>query len=130
MKPSVASSHLLAKLITGICLTVWSSLPLSVASAGERSAFIANPEAGADDIIVRGKLGGNIFGFEVDPNGTEGLLCEEVGNPDGTLTATVETFNQATGKIIRVLSKATSQDDFIAWTVAGSVGLYEREHVM
>ena len=80
-------------------------------------------------MIVRGKLGGLIFGFEIDPNGTEGLLSEAVLNDDGTVSARVETFNQATGKIIRVLGRTESQDDFIAWTVAGSVGLIEREKV-
>nr|MBA3543873.1 hypothetical protein [Chthoniobacterales bacterium] len=99
------------------------------AHAGDIPKFQPNPNAGAGDVIVRGKFGGNIFGFEVDPNSTEGLLCEAVGNPDGTVLAAVETFNQSTGKIIRVLSKSESQDDFIAWTVAGSIGLYEREHV-
>jgi len=70
-----------------------------------------------------------IFGFEVDPNGTEGLLCEAVSNPDGTVSARVETFSQATGRIIRVLAKSESQDDFIGLGVAGSVGLIEHEHV-
>jgi hypothetical protein len=98
-------------------------------AAVEAPQFRAHPDSGPVDIIVRGKFGGNIFGFEVDPNGTEGLLCEAVGNPDGTVTAAVETFSQATGKIIRVVSKSNSQDDFIAWTAAGSIGLYEREHV-
>ncbi len=63
--------------------------------------FQPNPNVGPGDVIVHGKFGGNIFGFEIDPNGTEGLLCEAVGNPDGTVTAAVETFNQATGSIIR-----------------------------
>jgi hypothetical protein len=65
----------------------------------------------------------------LDPNGTEGLLCEAVGNPDGTVTAAVETFNQATGRIIRVLGRTNTQDDFIGWSVAGSIGLFEHEHV-
>ncbi len=97
-----------------------------VSFAGE---FQPNPNAGPGDVIVRGKLGGLIFGFEIDPNGTEGLLSEAVLNDDGTVSARVETFNQATGKIIRVLAKTESQDDFIALDVAGSVGLIEREHV-
>ena len=91
--------------------------------------FQPNPNVGPGDVIVRGRLGGNIFGFEVDPNGTEGLLCEAVGNPDGTVTAAVETFDQATGKIIKVLKQSNTQDDFIAWSVAGSIGLFEHEHV-
>jgi hypothetical protein len=91
--------------------------------------FQPNPNVGPGDVIVHGKFGGNIFGFEVDPHGTEGLLCEAVGNPDGTVTAAVETFNQATGRIIKVLGKTNTQDDFIAWNVAGSVGLFEHEKV-
>jgi hypothetical protein len=95
----------------------------------DQSRFQVNPNAGAGDVIVRGKLGGLIFGFEVDPNGTEGLLCEAVSNSDGTVSARVETFRQATGRIVRVLAKSESQDDFIALGVAGPVGLFEHEHV-
>src|SRR5213080_146277 len=101
----------------------------SPAHASDESSFQVNPNAEAADVIVRGKLGGLIFGFEVDPDGTEGLLCEAVSNPDGTVSARVETFSQATGRIIKVLTKSESQDDFIALGVAGSVGLVEREHV-
>jgi hypothetical protein len=97
--------------------------------ASENSRFQVNPDVGAGDVIVHGRLGGLIFGFEVDPNGTEGLLCEAVSNPDGTVSARVETFSQATGRIIRVLAGSESQDDFVALGVAGSVGLVEREHV-
>ncbi len=97
--------------------------------ASDQSGFQVNPNAEAGDVIVRGKLGGLIFGFEVDPDGTEGLLCEAVSNSDGTVSARVETFSQATGRIIRVLDRSESQDDFIAWAVAGSVGLIEHEHV-
>ena len=101
----------------------------SLSRASDQSTFQANPDAGAGDVIVRGKLGGLIFGFEVDPNGTEGLLCEAVSNPDGTVSARVETFSQATGRIIKVLARSESRDDFIALGVAGSVGLVEREQV-
>jgi hypothetical protein len=101
----------------------------SLTRASDQSSFQVNPDTGASDVIVRGKLGGLIFGFEVDPDSTEGLLCEAVSNPDGTVSARVETFSQATGRIIRVLAKSESQDDFIALGVAGSVGLIEHEHV-
>jgi len=97
--------------------------------ASGQQAFQINPNAGAGNIIVRGKLGGLIFGFEIDPDGTEGLLCEAVLNSDGTVTAAVETFNQATGRVIRILRKTDTRDDFIGWSVAGSVVLFEQEHV-
>jgi hypothetical protein len=101
----------------------------SSSRASDQSSFQVNPNAAAGDFIVHGKLGGLIFGFEVDPNGTEGLLCEAVSNPDGTVSAAVETFRQVTGRIMRVLARSESQDDFIALAIAGSVGLVEREHV-
>ncbi len=83
----------------------------SLTHASDQSGFQLNPNAGSGDVIVHGKLGGLIFGFEVDPDGTEGLLCEAVSNPDGTVSARVETFSQATGRIIRVLAGSESQDD-------------------
>ena len=116
----------LARPVVFVCLFGSFVGAADVSFAGE---FQPNPNAGPGDVIVRGKLGGLIFGFEIDPNGTEGLLSEAVLNNDGTVSARVETFNQATGKIIRVLAKTESQDDFIALDVAGSVGLIEREHV-
>jgi hypothetical protein len=84
---------------------------------------------GAEPIIVRGKLGGLIFGFEIDPFGSEGLLCEALINPDGSVTSAVETFDQDTGEILRVIRRSTSQDDLIALGIAGSVGLIEHEQV-
>lgn len=102
------------------------ALPADGASP-ERS--FSNSETGAGDVIVHGQSGGLIFGFEIDPFGTEGLLCEAVLNSDGTVSAAIETFDQTTGEIIRVLKSSRSQDDFVALGVAGSVGLVEREHV-
>jgi hypothetical protein len=101
----------------------------SLTRASDQPGSQPNPNDEAGDVIVHGQLGGLIFGFEVDPNGTEGLLCEALSNPDGTVSARVETFSQTTGRIIRVLAASESQDDFIALGVAGSVGLVERERV-
>jgi hypothetical protein len=101
----------------------------STTRGSDQSGIQVNPDGEAGDVIVHGKLNGSIFGFEVDSTGTEGLLCEAVSNPDGTVSARVETFNQDSGRIIRILAKSESQDDFIALGVAGSVGLIEREEV-
>ena len=129
MKSRFHSSTILTKRFISTALVgLFLCLALST-RASDQSRFQVNPDAGAGDVIVRGKLGGLIFGFEIDPNGTEGLLCEAVSNVDGTVSARVETFSQATGRIIRVLARSESQDDFIALDVAGSVGLVEHEHV-
>ena len=101
------------RLITNALLGLFLSIAPHVRAA-DQASFQVNPNAGAGDVIVRGKLGGLIFGFEIDPNGSEGLLCEAVPNSDGTVSARVETFDQTTGRIIRVLGKSESQDDFIA----------------
>src|SRR5438477_1743943 len=101
----------------------------ALSRASDQPGSQANPDEEAVDAIVHGRLGGLIFGFEIDPNGTEGLLCEAVLNPDGTVSARVETFSQDTGNIIRVLAKSESQDDFVALGIAGSVGLVEHEQV-
>ncbi len=106
-----------------------SVLGLTLSRAGAETGR-ANPNARAGDVIVHGQFGGNIFGFELDPDGTEGLLCEAVGNSDGTVLAAVETFDPATGQIIKVVRQTETQDDFIALAITGrSIGLVEREQV-
>jgi len=80
---------------------------------------------------VQSKFGGQIFGFDIDQAGNEGILCESQDLPGGRVLAAVETFDQTTGAIIRVLKKTQTHDDFITLGVVGnSVGLIEREHVV
>ena len=79
--------------------------------------------------IVHGKFGGLIFGFDIDPNGTEGLLAEAVLNSDGTVHAAIETFDQQTGQIIKVVTESQTRDDFIGRPIVGNhIGIVEREH--
>ena len=129
MKSLFHSGTNLTKQAISTALIVLLLCAASLSRASDQSGFQLNPNDQEGDTIVHGKLGGLIFGFEVDPNGTEGLLCEAVSHPDGTVSARVETFNQATGRIITVLARSESQDDFVALGVAGSVGLIEREQV-
>lgn len=85
----------------------------------------------ATPVIVHSKFGGQIFGFDIDQNGTEGVLTEAQTLSGGNVEAAVETFDQRTGKILAVLIKTLTQDDFITLGVVGnSVGLIEREHVV
>jgi hypothetical protein len=98
-------------------------------STASPSSFQANPDAGAGDVIVHGKFGGLIFGFEIDSTNSDGLLSEAVLNSDGTVSARVETFSQSTGRILKVLAGSESQDDFVTWGIAQSIGLVGKEHV-
>jgi hypothetical protein len=85
---------------------------------------------GPGNVVVSSKFGGQIFGFDIDQNGTEGMLAEAQTLPDGRVLAAVETFDQATGRILKVVKKITSKDDFIGLGIVGtSIGLVEREHV-
>ena len=97
---------------------------------GQTNESQATHDVGAGKVLVRSKFGGQIFGFDIDQNGTEGLLSEAKTLADGNILAAVETFDQKTGKILKVVDKLESQDDFVAMGIVGSsVGLVEREHV-
>ena len=86
--------------------------------------------AGPGQVIVHSKFGGQIFGFDIDQNGTEGLLSESKLLSNGNVLAAVETFDQTTGDIVSVVAKTEIQDDFVTQGVVGmSVGLSEQEQV-
>jgi len=110
------------RLITAIVLACLCAAPTLSAAQSEDPV---NP------VIVHSKFGGQIFGFDIDQNGTEGVLAESQTLSNGNYLAAVETFDQKTGKILKVVSKTQTQDDFITLGVVGtSVGLIEHEHVI
>lgn len=85
----------------------------------------------ANPVIVQSKFGGQIFGFDIDQNGTEGILTEAQTLSNGNVLAAVETFDQGTGQILNVLAQTKTQDDFVTLGVVGSsTGLVEWEHVI
>jgi len=91
---------------------------------------VAQAPVGPGKIIVHSKFGGQIFGFDIDRDGTEGVLSEAQTLSNGKVLAAVETFDQKSGKILNVVSKIETEDDFITQGVVGtSAGLVEREHV-
>lgn len=109
-----------------LCLLCAISAPSSAQTDSQ-----PNPAAGAGSVFVHSKFGGQIFGFDIDQNGAEGVLSEAQTLPSGNVLAAVETFDQTTGKILNVVAKTQTQDDFVTSGVVGnSVGLVEREHVV
>src|ERR1035438_10321216 len=66
---------------------------------------------GAGKTFVTAKFGGSIFGFDIDQNGTEGVLSEGQTLPNGKTLAAVETFDQATGMILDVVVKTENRGD-------------------
>ncbi len=90
----------------------------------------AKAAIGPGSVIVQSKFGGSIFGFDIDQNGTEGVLSEGQTLPNGKTLAAVETFDQATGKILKVVKKSENLDDFVTHAIVGtSVGLVEHQIV-
>jgi hypothetical protein len=88
-------------------------------------------EPPAGGVFVRTALGGFILGYDIDQAGTEGLLCEALTLSDGKHNVAVETFDQRTGRIIRIVAQETeTNNDFVALGIVGkSVGLVEHELV-
>ena len=100
-----------------------------VCSAVDGASASDRPAIGPTGVIVQSKFGGQIFGFDIDQASNEGILCEAQTLDSGHTLAAVETFNQTTGALIRVLRKTQRNDDFLSLGVVGSsVGLVEREH--
>jgi hypothetical protein len=99
-------------------------------AAAQTSKNVSKTLKGPGTVIVHPALGGTIFGFDVDQNGTEGLLSEAIGS--GECPYATETFDQKTGKIIKVVRKGKSVgcgDDDVTWGIVGSsVGLVEHQH--
>ncbi|HUK42534.1 MAG TPA: hypothetical protein VLX11_15880, partial [Candidatus Acidoferrales bacterium] len=76
-------------------------------------------------------LGGFILGYDIDQTGTEGLLAESLSLGDGRQNVAVETFDQKTGKILKVITQQSdTKNDFVTLGITGkSLGLVEFEHV-
>jgi hypothetical protein len=113
----------------------WFSLLVLVSLAG--LGLLTSPVYGqegkpdAGTVFVNTALGGFILGYDIDQSGTEGILAEALTLNDGRHTVAVETFDQRTGKILKILAQQTdSNNDFVALGVYGNgVGLIEFEKV-
>jgi hypothetical protein len=105
--------------VAGICL--WSCLG-SLALAQDTSAAPGT-------VFVNTSLGGFILGYDIDQNGTEGLLSEALTLSDGNHDVAIETFDQTTGKILKIISQQKdTHNDFVTFGIYGSsVGLVEQE---
>ena len=120
-----AKRDVYVRFIFVVFITLCALSTFSVAQADQSQPI------GPNNIFVHSKFGGQIFGFDVDQNSTEGALSEAFIQSNGNVLAAIETFDQRTGKILRVVAETQTQDDFITLGVVGtSVGLVEHEHVI
>src|SRR5579863_1831565 len=124
-----SKTALIAAKFAFFCLIL--ALFSTVAVFGQANETEPSSVPGAGKILVHSKFGGQIFGFDIDQNGTEGLLSEAQTLQNGNVLAAVETFDQKTGKILKVVIKTETQDDFVTLGIVGaSTGLIEHQHVV
>ncbi len=83
-------------------------------SAADAAPASERPAVGPTGVIVQSRFGGQIFGFDIDQAGKEGILCEAQTLDNGHTLAAVETFNQTTGAIIRVSRRPKEMMTFLA----------------
>src|SRR3984957_11467539 len=82
------------------------------------------PPVGPGSTLVHSQFGGQVFGFGIYQNGTEGVLSDSKRLSTGNVVPAVESFDQKTGKILKGVSMAETQDDLLTLGIAGaSVGL-------
>ncbi len=86
---------------------------------------------GALGPVVTSQFGGEIFGWDIDQNGNDGVLTESVLG--STTINAIETFDETTGKITKVVQKTQGLNpEPVADAIAGSdVGIVdvEREEI-
>ena len=86
-------------------------LPLGIALASTSlsiaSAHAAAPGLGA---VLTTQDGGQVFGFDIDQNGDDGVLASAQDKPGGVLVS-VETFDQNTGQITRSFKRELGNRD-------------------
>src|SRR5690242_1411620 len=82
------------------------------------------------NLIVPTKFGGEILGYDIDQNGTQGLLSESLTLGVGKYQVATETFDQLTGQITSVVAQEKTQgDDFVTQGIfANHVGLDLFQH--
>jgi hypothetical protein len=122
MRPRNSSYRLVFRVIA---IALFSSAWLAAA----QTAPTQRPK-GPGKIVVRPKFGGQFSGYDIDQNGTEGVLAEQKTLKNGNTLSAVETFDQKTGKIIKVIRKGVTQadDDIVIGIVGSSTAIVEHEH--
>jgi hypothetical protein len=84
------------------------------------------PAAGTH--FVNSALGGQIFGYDTDQSGTEGVMSEAITGDNLLNTIAIETFDQNTGKV-RIIKKINNTlGDFVTLGVVGAgIGLVDSQ---
>jgi hypothetical protein len=81
-------------------------------------------------VIVHPRFGGQLLGYDIDRNGTEGIFSEFFSESGGKSLVATEVFDQKTGAIIKVVAQENETlDDFVTQEVnASDLGLVLFQH--
>jgi hypothetical protein len=83
--------------------------------------------------VLTGALDGTIFDFDVDQNGTDGILDDAATLSDGSTKSAIETFDITTGKITKVIKtvvSASGDQELVTRGIAGDdIGFVDDERV-
>jgi hypothetical protein len=119
---------------TGACSAGGGGGPVTPLSRSAAQPFAHH--AVGPGLTVTSKFGGQIFGWAIDENGIDGVLTEVTPPSGSPFTSVVETFDQTTGKITKVVRKqkggpSGGRELFVDAILANDVGLIddERRHV-
>jgi len=118
-------TNLIPTTITAWALVVmWLAQPAAAQARGHKVGL---------GTVLSSAYGGQIFGFDVDQNGTDGINDDAVILPDGSLKSAIETFDLKTGKItkiIKTIHSATGDHELVTFGIFGTdVGLVDEERV-
>jgi hypothetical protein len=116
--------------VVAISLSACGGAGLPAQSSAVRVADIRRG-TGALGPVVTSQLGGQIFGWDIDQNGNDGVLTESVLGSD--VINAIETFDESTGKITKVVQKKTRLNanvEPVADAISGSdVGIVDVERL-
>lgn len=81
--------------------------------------------------VVQSAFGGAIFGWDINQNGSDGLLTETAFEPSGKFLNGIETFDEPSGKITKIVRKVLTEPsgaEPVVDAIAGNdVGLIDDE---
>ena len=117
------------------CTLVLMLLIAGAGSAAAKTHSSRNPGNGSHPgglgKVLSSANGGQIFGFDVNQNGTDGIIDDALVMPDGSLKSAIETFDINTAKITKTVKTLLSPDEdqeLVTFGIGGNdVGLVDEQ---
>ncbi len=123
-----------ARTIVFITLVVFIGLMVGSQAATAQTANLAGGgHRGKLGKVLSSAYGGQIFGFDVNQNGDDGIIDDAVSLSNGGLKSAIETFDINSGKItkiVKTLISKTANDELVTFGIGGNdIGLVDEERV-